>query len=155
MSLLLLRHVHAGDRDHWSGDDDRHRPASPRGQRQAAALVETYADLAIDRILTSPLTRCVQSVEPLAQARGLEVEEASDLAEGTPLDVVQRRLRGLAGHDVVLCSHGDVIGAVIQDLHFRGVNFDAAGGMRWEKAGTWVLDGDPRLPAVRYLAPPA
>lgn len=154
MPLLLLRHVDAGDRDTFTGDD-RRRPASDRGVRQAHALIETYADLPLTRVLTSPYTRCVQSVEPLAAARGLPVEEVDDLAEGTPLDVVRRLFARLRGEDAVLCTHGDVIGAVVQDWHFRGVNLDAAGGLRWQKGATWVAEGDPRLPSVRYLPPPA
>lgn len=153
MPLLLLRHVHAGDRDTWSGDD-RLRPVSDRGVRQADALVAAYTDLPVQRILTSPYRRCVQSVEPLAAALGLDVEQEDDLAEGVPLDVVQRLLGRLRGHDVVLCSHGDVIGSLVQDWHFRGVNLGPA-GPRWQKASTWVVEGDPRLPTVRYLPPPA
>ena len=153
MPLLLLRHVHAGDRDAYDGDD-RRRPASDRGIREAQALVETYADFPITRILTSPYTRCVQSVEPLAAARGLSVEETDDLAEGTPLDLVHRVLARLRGEDTVLCSHGDVIGSVVQDWHFRGVDL-GTDGPRWPKGSTWVAGGDPRVPTVRYLPPPA
>lgn len=153
MPLLLLRHVHAGDREDWVGDD-RHRPASERGLRQARALVEAYAALPVTRVLTSPYSRCVQSVEALAAARGLTVEETDDLAEGTPPDVVRRLLARLSGEDAVLCSHGDVIGSVVQDWHFRGVDLGPE-GPRWQKASTWLVEGDPRLPAVRYLPPPA
>ncbi|MEX2503484.1 MAG: phosphoglycerate mutase family protein [Egicoccus sp.] len=153
MPLLLLRHVLAGDRDSFSGDD-RRRPASDRGAHQAQALIDAYADFPITRILSSPYTRCVQSVEPLAAARGLPVEEAVELTEGTPLDAVARLLRRLRGEDVVLCSHGDVIGSIVQDWHFRGVNLGAE-GPRWQKGSTWVVEGDPRVPSVRYLPPPA
>jgi phosphohistidine phosphatase SixA len=171
VSLLLLRHVHAGDRAAWRGDDAQ-RPVSERGQRQAAALVERFADRPIVALVTSPAVRCLQSVEPLATARGLEVEEAEDLAEGSPPDLVRRflrrqhaRARDLAG-EVVLCSHGDVIGDVVRGLAARGV--DLGGPARWPKASTWVLldppptehdeggergeDGEVR---VRYLPPPA
>ncbi|GGI08895.1 SixA phosphatase family protein [Egicoccus halophilus] len=154
MPLLLLRHVHAGDRRSWDGDD-RRRPASERGRRQAVGIVEQYADLPVRRILTSPYTRCVESVEPLAAARGVEVERDDALAEGVPLDVVHR-LFAQAGPDAVLCSHGDVIGMVVRDLHDRGVDVGGPDGLRWAKGSTWLLAGaDPRRPAsVRYLPPP-
>lgn len=153
MTLLLLRHVHAGDRDTWVGDD-RRRPASDLGIRQADALVAAYEGFPLTRILTSPYTRCVQSVEPLAAARGLAVEEEDDLAEGTPPDVVRRLLARLRDEDAVLCSHGDVIGSVVHDWHFRGVDLGPE-GPRWQKASTWLVEGDPRVPSVRYLPPPA
>ena len=38
-AVLLVRHGDAGDRDRWQGDD-RVRPLSPQGRRQALGLVE-------------------------------------------------------------------------------------------------------------------
>jgi broad specificity phosphatase PhoE len=142
--LLLLRHVHAGDRSTYRGDD-RHRPASDRGRRQADALVAAYAAFQVATIVTSPLTRCVQSVEPLAAALGVAAEEADELAEGSPPDVVQRFLRQQQrraadlGGDLVACSHGDVIGDLVLALHVRGVPLP--GRPAWPKASTWVLEG--------------
>ncbi|MFA9429816.1 histidine phosphatase family protein [Egicoccus sp. AB-alg2] len=155
MTLLLLRHVHAGERDRWAGDD-RLRPVSDRGRLQAKGLIEAYAGHDITRILTSPYARCVQSVEPLAETRGLDVEEEDALAEGTPLDVVHRLLARVADATAVLCSHGDVIGSVVHDLYTRGVDLGRRDQLRWQKGSTWVLDGDPRSPhTARYLPPPA
>ena len=42
-----------------------------RGREQADKVVERLASLPIARIVTSPLTRCTQTVAPLAAARGL------------------------------------------------------------------------------------
>jgi 8-oxo-dGTP diphosphatase len=159
VSLLLLRHVHAGDRDAWVGDD-RRRPISATGLRQALALVDRYADRPVVGIVSSPYTRCVQSVEPLAAARGLLIEEADELAEGAPLDVVERFLRAQAGRgerdggDVVLCSHGDVIGAAVTHLAEVGADLPSA-TPTWAKASTWVLDGGLDDPAPVHLPPPA
>jgi 8-oxo-dGTP diphosphatase len=152
MTILLLRHTHAGDRDRWVGDD-RQRPVSDRGVRQAKALVDLLGGYPVDRVLTSPYVRCVQSVVPLAVARGLDIEEDDRLAEGTPFDLVQRLLREVADDEVVLCSHGDVIGAIVTDLAQRGVDLGPDGPV-WAKASTWVLDGDPLQPRASYLPPP-
>ena len=82
MPLHLLRHATAGHRR--PGDDADHlRPLDERGRLQAAALPEQYAHFGIERILTSPFVRCRQSVEPLADALRLPVEERAKLAEGT------------------------------------------------------------------------
>jgi broad specificity phosphatase PhoE len=158
VSLLLLRHVHAGDRAAWSGDD-RSRPISATGLRQALAIVDRYADRPVVGIVTSPYTRCVQSVEPLAASRGLPIEEAEELAEGAPLDVVERFVRAQTrrgdrdGGDVVLCSHGDVIGAVVTYLGESGAELPSA-TPTWSKASTWVLDGGLDDPAPVHLPPP-
>ena len=152
MTVLLVRHVEAGDRDGWSGED-RLRPVSDHGRAQAEALVPLLTPFAPTDILSSPYVRCVQSVEPLAQALGLEVQYEDHLAEGTPFDLVQRLLKRVRGDGtVVLCSHGDVIGAVISDLFHRGALGDQPS--RWRKGSVWVLDGPPGNPRPRYLPPP-
>ncbi len=152
MSILLLRHVHAGDRAAWN-DDDRIRPASPQGRREAEALPALLAEHPIDRILSSPAQRCLDSVQPLATTRGLRVESDERLAEGTPIEVVRRMLRELAEDRVLLCSHGDVIAAAITDLAEQGV--EVGDPPPWQKASTWILDGLPSSPAARYLPPPS
>jgi phosphohistidine phosphatase SixA len=153
MTLLVLRHTHAGDRETWSGDD-RRRPVSALGASQAEALVDQLAPYPVDRVLTSPYLRCVQSVEPLADARGLEVEHEDLLAEGTPLDRIRGLLRDVADAHTVLCSHGDVIASLVTDLADRGVDL-GPDGLVWQKASTWVLDGDPLRPRASYLPPPS
>ncbi len=169
---LVLRHAEAGDRSRWQGDD-RRRPLSERGERQAALLAESLASRGVDCILSSPYTRCLQTVEPLADATGLLVEEEDALAEGAPPDLVQRLLRRTADASTVWCSHGDVIGSLLSDLRRRGELVTAA-PLRWPKASTWVLEPDagaapstsgtpagpdaevgPPLLRGRFLAPPA
>lgn len=152
MTVLVVRHAHAGDRDTWEGDDRRRR-LSEHGWIQAHALVDLLRGRPLDRILSSPYERCVQSVEPLARARGLEVAEHPALVEGTGLDRLHRLLRRSAGQHVVLCSHGDVIGALVHDLEQRGI--DVGAQPQWPKGSVWVLDGDPGDPTARYLPPPA
>jgi len=52
-----------------------------RGREQADKVVERLSSLPIAEIVTSPLTRCRQTVAPLAAARGLEPVVEDDLAE--------------------------------------------------------------------------
>ena len=78
MTLVLVRHASAGDRHEWDGDD-RLRPLDKKGRKQAARLLDVLADVTVRRIVSSPYLRCVQTVEPLARARGLEVESAPEL----------------------------------------------------------------------------
>ena len=148
MVLLLVRHAHAGDRDKWVGDDSQ-RPLTPKGQRQATGLAALLAPFAIDRIMSSPYARCMQTVEPLAESLGLRVDAAEALGEG-------HRAAGLALVDldsddvVVLCGHGDTVPYMLLALTGRGAFDD----MRCEKASTWVVRTATEI-TLEYLPPPS
>jgi len=103
--MILLRHAWAGHRDRWDGHD-RERPLDDRGIAQAQELVETFASFEIDRILTSPYVRCVQSVVPLAEARGLEIEQREELSEELQMTAGHELVRSLVGTSALVCGHG-------------------------------------------------
>ncbi|HEV7641752.1 MAG TPA: phosphoglycerate mutase family protein [Gaiellaceae bacterium] len=105
MPLLLVRHASAGDRDAWEGDD-RERPLDERGRKQAVELVERVRPYPIEAILSSPARRCVETVEPLAHARGLEIEQRPELSEERQGTDGTGLVRSLAGRNVVVCGHG-------------------------------------------------
>ena len=101
-------------------------PLDEKGARQAEGLVSLLAGWPIARILSSPYVRCVQTVEPLAAARGLQVETTDALAEGASArDVLE--LVG-DGEPVALCTHGDVIEALL--------------GQESPKGSVWALEVD-------------
>jgi 8-oxo-dGTP pyrophosphatase MutT (NUDIX family)/phosphohistidine phosphatase SixA len=103
--LLVVRHASAGERDEWDRDDAR-RPLDECGRGEAEALVGQLAGFELGRIVSSPFDRCVQTVEPLARARGLELETTEELAEGVELERVRDLLLGLEGQAAVVCGHG-------------------------------------------------
>jgi 8-oxo-dGTP diphosphatase len=109
VSVLLLRHARAGERAAWT-DDDTLRPLDERGLHQALALRD-LSQRAIGRIVSSPYRRCVETVEPLADALGLPVELDDRLAEGAPPQLALALLAELDGG--LACTHGDVIEAVL------------------------------------------
>ena len=108
--LLLIRHARAGHRKTWIGDD-RLRPLDDEGSAQAAALVPSLERFAIERVLTSPYVRCVQTVEPLAAARRLPLEYRDELGDDADSDAARRLIRELAaeGTPAALCAHGDLV----------------------------------------------
>ena len=149
--IYLVRHAKAGDRDAWTEDDDL-RPLTKKGKQQAEGLVGLLEDRDVDRVLSSPSVRCVQTVRPLALARKVAVEEVQQLAEGTPARDAIELLRTTGG-GVVACSHGDVIPAVVTSLARRGV--ELVDPPEWKKGSTWVLERDGGLfTTARYLPPP-
>jgi len=107
-AVVLIRHASAGDREHWSGDD-RERPLDERGWRQAEELVRSLASYEIERIVSSPAARCVQTVEPLARELRIEIEERDELAEGASRDESLAFVEEVRGAGVALCTHGDVV----------------------------------------------
>jgi 8-oxo-dGTP diphosphatase len=152
MSLYLVRHAKAGSRSDWPGDD-RERPLSRAGQQQADGITLLLGHLPISRIYSSPYLRCVQTVEPLAKKLGLELKITEALAEGDIFDEAVE-LVDKAPKNAVLCSHGDVIPAVIDALLHRGLVIK--GEPDWRKGATWVLDrkkGD--WAKARAVPPPA
>jgi phosphohistidine phosphatase SixA len=112
VTSVLVRHASAGHRGDWDGDD-RLRPLDASGRRQAAALVGLLGPLEVRRVVSSPYVRCLQTVEPLAVALGLQVEQDHRLAEGAgrvALELVRE-------DGVVACTHGDVV----EDVLGRGL----------------------------------
>jgi len=80
LTVDLVAHMEAGDRDSWPGDQDE-RPLSDLGQRQAAALADALAMESIDGIYAGPALRCRQSLDVLAARLGLKVDVVPELGE--------------------------------------------------------------------------
>jgi 8-oxo-dGTP diphosphatase len=135
MALFLVRHAKAGHREF--GPDDRARNLSADGHTQAKALVKYLSATTVTRLLTSPFTRCRQTLAPLAEATGLGLENASQLSEGAPFEPVLQLLDELPDGSV-LCSHGDLIPDVMQALVRRGLTVN--GDENWSKGSVWVLE---------------
>jgi len=127
MTLVVVRHARAGKSSEWEGDD-RVRPLDKRGRRQAGELPGLLRDLEIRRIVSSPYLRCVQTVEPLAVARGLEVEHAPALGADRQAHEAEPLLRELLGADAVVCVHGG-----IEDV------LDVDRGLK--KGEAWLFEG--------------
>jgi 8-oxo-dGTP pyrophosphatase MutT (NUDIX family)/phosphohistidine phosphatase SixA len=133
--LLLVRHASAGSRDEWKGDD-RDRPLDDEGRRQADELVERLEPYRIDRVVSSPFRRCVETLEPIAAARGLRVEISDDLAEGAGPERARRLLESLAGSPVLACGHRQEIESLFG---------------KTKKGAVWILDGE--LRPIELLQP--
>lgn len=136
-TLYLVRHGAAGDRHTWTGDD-RLRPLSSKGELQALGLAKTLMDRRVEAIFTSPYVRCVQTVKPLAEATGLQIVEHPALSEGEGGKASRALVRDMVGTNTVLCSHGDVIPALMGWMINRGMtlksDFDCKKGSTWEIA---------------------
>lgn len=152
-AVYLVRHAKAGVRGTWPGADEQ-RPLTRRGRKQARRLVERFQGLDLERIVSSPFVRCVQTVDPLAAARGLAVEPAAELREGASADELVRAIATLDERPTVACGHGTEIESMIELLHHGGAAIEGARGIA--KGSVWVLDREHgRVVSAQYLPAPA
>ena len=133
--LYLVRHAKAGERRLWNGPDIE-RPLSKKGWKQADLVSKRLAKFEPGPLLSSPYVRCVQTLEPLAERIGDEVEVEKRLTEYEPVEPVLDLLREVDDL-TVMCSHGDIIPGVITELERQGT--DLRTPIDWRKAGVWVL----------------
>ncbi len=156
-TILLLRHASAGSRSDWSGTDAE-RPLDEVGVVQADELIRLLTRWDVREIYSSPIARCRASVEPLAAAVGLSVQDQPLISEET---FPSRRKRALdwiraSAHDdaaSVLCSQGGVIPEVLTALATQdGLELPTARSCK--KGSLWALtfDGD-RLQTAEYFPP--
>ncbi len=139
--MLLLRHASAGVRLS-STEIDRWRRLDDTGRTVARQLVWAFADRPITRIVSSPLARCVETVIPLAESRGLVVEQRDELVPDVELDELLPLLIELP-ESALMCTHREVITMLL------GPEASC------EKGGAWVLERRPlELVPTLYLAPP-
>jgi phosphohistidine phosphatase SixA len=151
-SFFFVRHAKAGSRTHWE-QDDRIRPLSKSGVKQAEALVSVLAPYPISAVFSSPYLRCVQTVEPIASARRLAIKETASLAEGAGLNGAMRFIQDQKLGQSVLCTHGDVVQELVEELIRRRVVKASQGGL--DKGSTWVVDVENGSPVrARYIPPP-
>ncbi|MDA8312162.1 MAG: phosphoglycerate mutase family protein [Actinomycetota bacterium] len=153
MVLAVVRHAHAGSKDRWLGDD-RLRPLNGRGRREALALVGLLVPYRPRRVVSSPLVRCLQTIEPLATELGITVETSETLGPQAGRGAA-RLLRALASgrHNVVVCTHGETIEALQRELVQPGTLAFGPGGPH-EKGSVWLLHASAaQFTSAVYLPP--
>jgi 8-oxo-dGTP diphosphatase len=106
----------------------------------------------VERLLSSPYLRCRQTLEPLGVRLGLAIEDEDGLVEGTPF----RRVLGLISEtatDTAICTHGDIVEALVDHLLGQGLVEPARAGS--SKASTWSLDVEAgQIASASYIPPP-
>jgi 8-oxo-dGTP diphosphatase len=155
--VYLVRHAHAGSRAAWHDDDDL-RPLSAKGTRQAAALLDRVdgtahrSETTVQRVLSSPSRRCVETVEPLAERFGCEVTVKKEFAEGADPDDAVALVLEMASSSPVVCTHGDLIPKMIRRLVGEGMKTKDANIS--QKGSLWVIEIDKGRPTKGRYYPP-
>lgn len=134
--IYLLRHAKAEEPDKWTGNDNN-RPLTKAGEKQAEELAERLAGLGIERLISSPATRCLETLKPLARRTGLRLEKSPALRDHTYPTQALELIRNLHC-DAVLCTHLDVVQLVLQQCLRAGVELNAEPDAR--RGSVWILE---------------
>ncbi|WP_062110219.1 histidine phosphatase family protein [Bacillus niameyensis] len=73
-NLYIIRHCQAEGQPPQAS-------LTEKGFEQALALTEFFSTIQIDRIISSPFLRAIQTIQPFAQKTNLKIEEDERLAE--------------------------------------------------------------------------
>lgn len=120
-TLVVLRHAKAVGRDAWDGGD-LDRPLAPAGHDRAKELVPVLTAFGARRIVSSPATRTVQTVDPYVGATDELLELDDRLLEGASAAKVERAVEGLLGtkRPTVACTHRPTLRDVYAALGIDG-----------------------------------
>lgn len=104
-SLVLLRHAGAVPRKAFSGPDEA-RPLTERGRRQARQLIDALAAYGIRTVISSPATRCLETIEPYLAVTGDKPVTDERLGEQATPAAARALVQDTLGHRAaLLCSH--------------------------------------------------
>jgi phosphohistidine phosphatase SixA len=124
MRLTILRHATAGNKRDWLGPDER-RPLDPDGEQTAERLAKLVGGYAVRRIVSSPTTRCIQTLGPLAERCDVEIELWDGLGpDADPANIVAC-FGQPAFDDAVFCTHGEVVSPLLTTPAFRTLMRDS------------------------------
>lgn len=151
--LMLVRGAQVTKRsDHERSDDSW--PLGLDVEHAAHSLAALGAVFKIERVLSAPTVRCVETVAELARRESLEVERSDHLTGGS-IEAALRLVAQARGTGTVLCTHEGVMEGVLDHLvrHDRTILNKR---FRVRKGSAWVLTGDDsRYQSAYYLPLPA
>jgi 8-oxo-dGTP diphosphatase len=156
MRLIVVRHGTAKAKRSWKGLDSD-RPLTAGGSRQAQAIAKRLRRDKPTHILSSPSLRCLQTVQPLATAAGLDLTVTAALATDggrAGLDLATAiAAANESSSTIVLCTHRELIVDLLPHLvHQTGVKLPHR--LPGAKGGCWTVQyRRGRLVSVKYWSP--
>ncbi len=139
MRVVVVRHAKAGERSSWE-EQEFERSLNQAGIKQAQAIAEFLKEGTFTALFSSPYKRCVQTLDPLGDALGLEIKLDERLAENTTYVALQSFLLSLGGDGFyVACTHGNVAPELVEML--IGSNMERVGTpLRCAKGSLWDIE---------------
>ena len=125
-ALILLRHAKATPRTEWTGAEAK-RPLLPEGKQQAKRLVSLLGAYSPKRLITSPWTRCDQTIAPFAKTFKRTVIYRSQLTELSTVLSPRRTKNAVealfdSSKSALICSHRPALPTITQTLANRAVS---------------------------------
>lgn len=140
-TLIIVRHTKALERGDWDEDDSK-RTLDERGLAQSERLIQHLEPFGIDEIYSSDYIRCVETVTPLAQSRGLKITEIPNLNEAN-FEFDPERAISFANavkqdeKNILICSHNPVIPTMLRGiLNTKLKNKDL---IKLEPGDAWIV----------------
>jgi 8-oxo-dGTP pyrophosphatase MutT (NUDIX family)/phosphohistidine phosphatase SixA len=119
-AIIALRHGKAVPPASWDGPDAT-RPLLHRGLELSRSVAPAIAAWAPTKLISSPATRCLSTIEPVAALTGLPVKSSPGISQDAYEDgtasvrkIVKKRLE--KREVAVLCSHGPVLPEIIDEI---------------------------------------
>ncbi|HEX7376468.1 MAG TPA: phosphohistidine phosphatase SixA [Pirellulales bacterium] len=120
MKIYIVRHAWAEDQDETKYPDDDLRPLSRKGRKRFRRLARKLAKRGCDvaRIATSPLVRCRQTADILADYLASEavIVELDALRPGSRVEPLLEWTRQQQGQDVAWVGHAPDVGGLTAAL---------------------------------------
>lgn len=146
-TLVIIRHAHRDKPEGHAADNG----VSEKGRKQAARVAgffERRFEGAVPLLLSSPKRRCIETLEPIAEATSAPIQvdpaldEDGDL-EGKISDFLSR-WRKTGEPLTVISSHGDWIPVFFQEVLGHSIDLDKGGWaeIEWDASGprlTWLV----------------
>jgi phosphohistidine phosphatase len=154
VNLYFLRHGPAGDREDWH-DDDRLRPLTEDGKDKMEKTGETIAslNLGIDLVVTSPLTRAVQTAKIVSKELKLNKSLVEDerLAPGFNKELLSQIINDHPDVDgMLLVGHEPDFSETVRTLIGGGEIIFKKGGL----ARVDILDKETLTGQLVWIIPP-
>lgn len=121
--LIILRHAKAKPRSAWTRAEGE-RTLAATGRRQAQAVGRLLAAWSPERVVSSPWTRCLQTVTPYALGRGVKIKLAEALTEASHARRPGKAASVIEGlfdkhRPTVVCTHRPVLPTVLKEVGRR------------------------------------
>ncbi len=118
--VLIARHARATKRSVHKGPEQT-RPLTKTGQARAKRLVALLAAYGVEKVVSSPWKRCVDTVAPYAKAAGVGVDEREELTEASHARKPKKTAAALgrvlcAGEPAVVCVHRPTLPTALEVL---------------------------------------
>jgi phosphohistidine phosphatase len=132
MKLYVIRHAVAIERGGGLADEDRYLTPSGRESFRVTAKAFAKKEIIPECIVTSPLVRCVQTADILAEALAFtgELVVSRDLAPGFDLAGLYRIITSCGeARKVAIIGHEPDLGIVVEQLLTLDAPFSLKKGM--------------------------